>query len=54
MTEVNSIAVNIDKIFECLKEIHNKVKQYKCPNYKGARIPVSSDLVIQPWQSNIM
>ena len=33
-----------------LNKIHTIVKSYGCPNYKGARIPVFSDLNIKAWR----
>ena len=51
MTDENNIAININKPFEYLKEIHTKVVQYKCLNYKGARVPVPSGLVIPALHS---
>ena len=36
--------------FEYLQQMHSKVKKFKCPNYKGACIPVSSGLIIPAWR----
>ena len=33
-----------------LNKIHTIVRNYGCPNYKGARIPVFSDLNIKAWR----
>ena len=50
MTNVNNIATDFNTTFEYLKELHTKVIQYKCPNYKRARVPVPSGWVVPAWQ----
>ena len=44
--ETNNVAMDINDAFKYLKEIHTKVANFKCSNYKGACVPVPSGLVI--------
>ena len=46
----NSVLMDMSNPFKYLQQMHSKIEKFRCPNYKGARIPVPSGLIIPAWR----